>query len=357
LPTRLGRYWLPRKPLHDSSCLPDGRERVYWQVRKPSASEGVARQQTTLAVADIGVVYLCRFAEGEGPVCRFLQSYENHPAGIDHDLHVLFKGFPGPSSLASMRALFGDLTINPILLADVDYDIGSYIAAAGSISNRRVIFLNTFSQILTKDWLRYFDLALNHSAVGVVGATGSWQANASGDERAIKTILHNVAHLPSYIHQTTLPKKRTGGAMDEQRRKRPLGRYLFFPFYYLLNLYEFGRYPNPHIRTNAFMIERERFLGLRRPSFTCKRGVLKFESGRLSMTRQILKHGLRPVIVDCGGNVYDVPEWRSSSTFHAGGQKNLIIGDRRTHEYSVASPEFRRFLESQAWANPWLWVP
>jgi hypothetical protein len=308
-------------------------------------------------VADIGVVYLCRFAEGEAPVRRFLQSYENHPAGIEHDLHVLFKGFSGPGSLASMRALFGDLPINPIVLADVGYDIGSYIAAASSIPNCRVIFLNTFSQILATDWLRYFDLALNHSAVGVVGATGSWQANASRDERAIKTILHNIAHLPSYMHRTTLMKRRTGSAIDEQRRKRPLGRYLLFPFYYFANLYEFGRYPNPHIRTNAFMIERQRFLSLRRPSFACKRGAFKFESGRFSMTRQILKHGLRPVVVGRDGSVYDVPQWRSSSTFHAGEQKNLIIGDSRTHEYCVAAPESRRFLESQAWADPWLWVP
>jgi hypothetical protein len=307
-------------------------------------------------MADIGVVYLCRFAEGEAPVRRFLQSYQKHPAGIEHDLHVLFKGFPGPSSLAPTRALFGDLPINPIVLADVGYDIGSYIAAASSIPNRRVIFLNTFSQILATRWLQYFDLALNHSDVGVVGATGSWQANASRDERAIKTILHNIAHLPSYMHQTTLLKRQAGGGIDEQRRKRPLGRYLFFPFYYLANLYEFGRYPNPHIRTNAFMIERERFLSLRRPSFARKRGALKFESGRLSMTRQILKHGLRPVVVDRDGNVYDVPEWRSSSTFHAGEQKNLIIGDSRTREYCVAAPKLRRFLESQAWADPWLWV-
>jgi hypothetical protein len=308
-------------------------------------------------MADIGVVYLCRSAEGEAPVRSFLESYRKHPAGIEHDLHVLFKGFSDPSSLAPARALFGDLPINPIVLTDVDYDVGSYIAAASSIPNRRVIFLNTFSQILATGWLQYFDLALNDSEVGVVGATGSWQANTSRDERAIKTILYNIGHLPSYMRQTTLLKRRTGGAIDEQRRKRPVDRYLFFPFYYVANLYEFGRYPNPHIRTNAFMIERGRFLSLRRPSFARKRGALKFESGRLSMTRQILKHGLRPVVVGRDGNVYDVPEWNSSSTFHAGAQKNLIIGDRRTQEYCVAAPELRRFLESQAWADPWLWVP
>ncbi len=306
---------------------------------------------------DLAVVYLCRFTEGEVPVRNFLESYRDHPAGLEHDLHVIFKGFPDHSSLASWRALFGDLPINPIVLDDAGYDIGSYVAAATAVSNRRLIFLNTFSRILVTNWLRHFDRALNLPGVGVVGATGSWQASASSDERAIKTLLYNIRHLSTYIHKRVSRSKNDASHIGWERPKRPLGRYLFFPYYYLINLYGYGRHPNPHIRTNAFMIERERFLALHRSAFVSKRGVLKFESGRRSMTRQILAQGLRPVVVDRMGNVYGISEWRSSSTFHAGEQRNLIVGDKRTHEYTIAPREFRRFLESQAWANPWSWRP
>ena len=38
---------------------------------------------TGTAVRDVGIIYLCRFAEGERPVHRFLESYLGHPAGRD----------------------------------------------------------------------------------------------------------------------------------------------------------------------------------------------------------------------------------------------------------------------------------
>jgi UDP-glucose 4-epimerase len=65
---------------------------------------------------------------------------------------------------------------------DEGYDIGTYIAAAKAVSNRQLIFFNTFSEILADDWLSYFEKALNQPGIGVVGATGSWQALSSGLE-------------------------------------------------------------------------------------------------------------------------------------------------------------------------------
>ena len=52
---------------------------------------------------EVGVIYLYSFAEGEHPVLHFLESYRRHPAGIDHDLYVVFKGFPDQASLAAGR--------------------------------------------------------------------------------------------------------------------------------------------------------------------------------------------------------------------------------------------------------------
>ena len=59
-------------------------------------------------------------------------------------------------------------------------------------------------------------------------------------------------------------------------RNRLLRRYLC-SFNDLHCYVEFGRYPNPHIRTNAFMIERDRFLSLTFPLFKKKSDVYKFE--------------------------------------------------------------------------------
>ncbi len=134
---------------------------------------------------DIGVVYLYRFGENEILVRNFLDSYRDHPAGIEHDLHVIFKGFPDRHVFASARALFGNLPVNPIVLDDVGFDISSYIAAAKVVTNSRLMFFKTSNRILAPNWLRNFDRALSLPGVGVVGATGSWEAYASDIEGAI----------------------------------------------------------------------------------------------------------------------------------------------------------------------------
>ena len=103
------------------------------------------------------------------------------------------------------------------------------------------------------------------------------------------------------------------------------------------------------------MIERDRFLSLDFPSFSKKIGVYKFESGRRSMTKQILAQGLRPVVVGRTGEAYEVAEWKASSTFWTDDQKNLIVADNRTSDYAEGSKEFREFLEDSAWVHPWSW--
>ena len=122
---------------------------------------------------DVGAIYLYRFAEGEHPVRRFIQSYREHPAGLAHDFHVIFKGFQDQSHLEHCLSLFADIPINSIVLADTGYDIGSYVQAAQAVSNERLIFFNTFSQILADGWLAHFSRASNLPGVGLVVQSGS----------------------------------------------------------------------------------------------------------------------------------------------------------------------------------------
>jgi len=305
---------------------------------------------------DVGVVYLYRCAEGEGPVRRFLATYRNHAAGVDHDLHVVFKGFPNSNGIARGRALFDDIPINCVEHADVGFDIGSYRHAATIVPNRRLLFLNTFSQILADNWLAHFDRALDHPGNGLVGATGSWLANTAPYEATIKFLLDKMRGAPAQVRQFWQRDEgddihRVAGPI----RKRPLRRYLLAPIQYLLKLYEYGRYPNPHIRTNAFMMERDRFLSLNFSRLETKSNVYKFESGRRSMTKQILALKLVPVVVDRNGSVYAVSEWKSSSTFWTNEQVNLIIADNRTSDYAQADQWLRQRLENLAWVRPWDW--
>ncbi len=302
---------------------------------------------------DVGVIYLYRFAEGEAPVQRFVKSYRNYAAGMDHDFHVIFKGFPDRERLELGRALFAGRPINAIELPDEGYDLGSYLAAATAVSNRRLIFFNTFSQILGNDWLRYLSRALDVPGVGLAGATGSWHSKASGYEGALKRVFYRIRHLPRFARAVF------GGGSKQQKpmkmRNRRLLRYILSPFEYLYYIYEYGRHPNPHIRTNAFIIERDRFLSLDFPKFKKKGDVYRFESGRRSLTRQIIAQGLQPVVVGRNGEVYAIAEWKSSATFWRDGQTNLLVGDNRTRDYAEGDRDFCEYLEDSAWTHPWSW--
>jgi hypothetical protein len=320
-------------------------------------------------LAQIGVIYLCRFAEAERPVRRFVNSYRAYPAGLEHDLHVIFKGFRSADSLTAARALFGGLPIHPIELEDKGYDIGSYFAAARLVANRRLIFFNSFAELLADGWLKKFDDALSLPGVGLVGATGSWQSPRSLYLARLKRVLHWLRHPLDYFNylgrlradplgkngDCALPRAgSTDNAMQVDGRQ-PFRRFCS-SLYDLLRfdhyLVHYVPYPNPHIRTNAFMIERDRFLALKVPSLKNKSDVYKFESGRQSLTKQILEQELKPVVVGRDGHIYDAADWKSSSTYWIDQQANLIAADNRTREYSEGSRRIRRQLQACAWEDP-----
>jgi len=304
------------------------------------------------SLARIGVIYLCRFTEGERPVRAFVDSYRAHPAGADHDLHVIFKGFPDKNSLAAVRALFGELPVHSLELEDKGYDIGSYFAAAQIIADRRLIFFNTFTELLADDWLRKFDDALNRPGVGLVGATGSWQSLGSGYVAAALRLAHWIRHPIGYVKSHFEAGSHASAGTGVPRRSF---RDIALKIRGLADLYEFGRYPNPHIRTNAFMIDRERFLSLHSTPFRRKADVYKFESGRRSMTNQILRMKLKALVVDRSGKTYDIDAWRTSSTYWTGAQENLMIADNMTRKYAQGTAQLRHLLENYAWYPPSAW--
>lgn len=317
-------------------------------------------------MAEIGVIYLCRWAEGDLPVRTFLKSYRTHPAGRDHDLHVVFKGFPSRQALETTRGLFAGLSVNAVELDDSGYDIGSYFNAAKIVSNRRLIFFNTFSELLVGDWLRKFDDALKMPEVGLVGATGSWQSHCSGYEAIIAHVWYWIRHPRQYWKAPASANRATDNSNIGDRASRYIlnkFRRISRTLYHLIRLdkyvhyrREYGRYPNPHIRTNAFMIQRDLFLSFEGETFRSKSAVYKFESGRRSLTRRVSALGLKPVVIDRSGNAYQISDWKASATFWTNQQINLVVADNRTRDYAAGDRELCMRLEDNAWLPPSAWT-
>jgi hypothetical protein len=277
--------------------------------------------ESKMSSADVAVVYLARAASGIEPVQRFLHSYERHSAGAPHALHVICKGW---ASIDLVAAEFSRAGLSPTFLpmSDEGVDVPAYMACVPALAARVVCFLNSFSEILADGWLSKLLEGLSDPSVGICGATGSFESATS-------------LHLRQAAREWRVIVKHP---KELRTRAHALARMLL----------EFPLHPNPHIRTNAFVVRTELFKSLSLDG-TDKAAALQFESGVRSMTRQLQALRLGAVVVGANGRIYSKDEWPASATFRCANQDNLLIGDNQTRRYQDAGQQEREFLGTLAW--------
>jgi hypothetical protein len=247
----------------------------------------------------IAVCYLARGAEPgwEDAIGRFIRSFQRCSAGCDFNLYVIFKGFPSAAERVRAVSLLSSVQHNAIFTADESFDIGAYAEAATQIAEQKVCFLNTNTEILCEDWLLKLVSNLDRPGVGLVGATGSYETLRDHDPR-------------------------------------------------------FPKFPNMHIRSNAFMIDRDVFRAIAfQFTFRDKLDAFLFESGPNSMTRQVQSRGLETLVVGRNGEGYAPNSWPRSDTFRQHGQANLLIGDNQTRHFDALSLVDQRALARWTWGH------
>ncbi|HEV2998393.1 MAG TPA: hypothetical protein VGX16_04755 [Solirubrobacteraceae bacterium] len=290
------------------------------------------------------------------PLRKFLSSYREHPAGAEHELVVIFNGVTAERRPA-LRAELEGIEHRPLTLSEPVQDLAAYAQAAGRLEHDRVCFLNSHTVILAPDWLAKLNDALDQPRVGLAGASGSWASLRSWALHAMR--------LPS-AYRGVLPDapqaRAQFGAIDLERggaRESPPsspttpGRALGVRSERLRTMFEqlsgFEGFPAAHLRTNAFMVERVLFAGLRMGRIARKMDAYRLESGRESFTNQVHGLGLRTVVVAREGAVYDRRRWPLSATFWQGDQEDLLIADNQTRLYGDAGIDRRRLLSACAW--------
>ena len=241
----------------------------------------------------IGVAYLARGADVDAMSSfrRFLASYRRHGAGEKHRLYVIFKGFAEEAALRDALALFSGVEHTPVFVDDEHFDIGAYMEWAERAEERILCPVNTASEILAADWLAKLAANLAFPDVGLVGATGSYESLRELDE-------------------------------------------------------SFPAFPNVHLRSNAFMVEREVFRNMTRGlPMKSKIDAFRFESSTESLTRKVLASGKGVRLVGRDGRGYAPDAWPSSGTFRQGRQENLLVGDNQTRNFDALPwPEKREFV-------------
>jgi len=96
----------------------------------------------------------------------------------------------------------------------------------------------------------------------------------------------------------------------------------------------FPQFPNPHVRTNGFLIERRRMLGFDPQDIREKLDACAFESGPNGLTTQLRRAGLSAIVVGRDGGGWDVDEWPRSRTFRLQDQANLLISDNQSRKFA-----------------------
>ncbi len=272
---------------------------------------------------DICVVHLVRRKNGIEPFQSFLASYLGNSAGIEHELLIVYKGFFRKADIVPYEELLREVPHSSLRIADFGFDLQSYFIAAEKCSSKYCCFLNSFSIILDKDWLLKLYQHISQQGVGLVGVTGSWGSFCPRQK----------------IYNKNMPYWK--------KLVRPMAVSVLRGFF---GMY-FDYFPNYHIRTNGFMIERNIMLKISRGMIIAKIQAYFLESGKHSITRQVELMGLRPMVVGKNGKGYEKHEWDSSDTFWRRAQENLLISDNQTRIYDRESLDKKKKWEFFAWGS------
>ncbi|MFP3556263.1 hypothetical protein SB861_36945 [Paraburkholderia sp. SIMBA_049] len=318
---------------------------------------------------DLALFYLARHVEGLNSFRRFVDSYKRHPAGCDHKLVIIYKGFEHDADLEAARGVF-DMPHCEVRVTDEHYDIGAYINSAHQIDAQYVCFVNTHTEILADNWLLHLRNAIADESVGIAGATASYESLydslalldrvvwLAGFERVeydeklaanYRFILR--PHAPWWLDEKPKTKRRYGHFYErylDEKWKRvwceavaPGGRNAF--------LEGFPRFPNPHVRSNGFILKRADFL--RFVVQPTKKSTYGFESGPDGLSQTLAREGKRLTMVDRNGRYFDQEEWPHARCFRSGNQENLLIADNQTRAYDGLSAPERATHLMMSWGD------
>jgi hypothetical protein len=275
----------------------------------------------------VALIYLARGKDGGLSTSKFFfESYKRFPPDYPHELVVLVKGWDNQVDEDNLIILARENGAAQVIkVPDDGYDWGAYMRVAPGLTQDWLCFLNTHTRLMVTGWLSLLMRAAEPS-VGAVSATGSWES---------------LAHI--------LPRRDS---------RSPIFSCLAYPLRMLVNFLRFTRnaydyplFPNPHLRSNAFIVKSSIFLefisGKNIPK--CKRDANKLESGRRGFSNYLVGKKLNIYIVGRDGTRYAPHQWSKAGIFRGENQENLLVSDNQTESFLVACVKRRKFLEYLAW--------
>ncbi len=320
------------------------------------------------------VAYLARHAEGLTTLQEFRDSFNRHAPGLEHTLVIIYKGFEKPTDLQTAKAVFAALPHVALEISDEGFDITAYLKAAHSLDYDYFCFLNTHTRIIAPGWLALLGECVTQPGVGIAGAMGSYESIADSwrlitkvawlcNEQAVKydpLLVHYYDYIIENGCRSWLKRERRRKIFDPRDLAAALGLARRRPQKNWRDISEaafqkkwlelrqpggpyfehalFPAFPNPHIRSNGFIVAREHLIKRQASAIKSKLDACRFESGPDSLTIQIQREGLRAVVVTRDGKYHEVADWPRSATFRLGQQEGLILTDNQSRIFDQMTP-------------------
>lgn len=297
------------------------------------------------------LVHLVWAPAGAAPLDAFVDTYERHPAGVDHELVLVCNGFDGREDAHAAVARAAPHAAAIIVLDVPVVDIAAYAAAAQAVGHELLCCVNSYGRILADGWLA--------KLVGPVRDGDSALAGSSASYASLLSLAAFQAGLPSAYGRILRPLERPAEGLRElelqQAAASPGGhrgagmRRLAHVRSLRRLMVGFSRFPAHHIRTNAFAVRRDLFLHAGSGRVRDKVDAWRFESGSRSLTRAATRAGRPPLVVGADGEVYPPEQWPHSATFWQDDQENLLVADNQTRLYDEGDVGRRELLARLAW--------
>jgi len=277
----------------------------------------------------VSVIHLIWMDFGIELFRKFLESYIKHPAGYPHDLVLLFNGVDDVQETKP----YLDLILNTGIKfqTHINYhrhlDLQVYFWIAERLDTPYLLYFNSYAELREQAWLEKYMRHINSKDIGIIGATGSWLSY-------YRTIMNNNSW------RWERDKSFSQNLAKYRLLIKAMGYWKWL----------FPDFPNPHIRTNAFMISRDLMLQIKsRPLGSRKFNAYLLESGRNSITRQVLKKGLRAMVIDRNGMLYKPEEWDKAKVFWISEQENLLVSDNQTQLYASSPASEKHRMSFNVW--------